>query len=123
MNFSAKYRCPYYDKPNESEPVHNYYLRYNSLREEKKDWIAKLRESLVKHHTPPNLRKEILDRIYSYYDYHLREFKNEESMNRNRVFDSSSDLYETNKNRRDKRKTVESESENSTEEESSLSSS
>ena len=58
MNFSAKYRCQYYDKPNESEPVHNYYLRYNSLREEKKDWIAKLRESSVKHHTPPNLRKK-----------------------------------------------------------------
>ena len=63
MNFSAKYGYPFCDKLNDFETSHDYFIQYNSLREEKKDWLEKLREDLVKKFIPTNLGNEIFDRV------------------------------------------------------------
>ena len=70
----------YCDTPNASTIAHDQFLQCTSLRDEKNDWIAKSREALVKQFTPPNLRDEIIDRVYNYYKINLRESMLKESI-------------------------------------------
>ena len=123
MSFLAKYRCPFCVKLNNSETVHDDFMQCNSLREEKKDWLAKLREALVKQFNPPNLRDVILDRVYSYYKSNFRNSKNEEGMNNNHIYDLSIESDKLNMKSKYERIIVEWDSEHSTEDASSLSSS
>ena len=122
MNFLAKLRCAFCDKPNNSAKIHGHLLQCNSLREENKDWFAKLREALAKEFTPPNLRDVTLDRVYSYYESNLQDSKNEEGMNNNHRYDSLRESDEPNMKSRYQRIIIKSDSEHSTENESSLSS-
>ena len=112
-----------WDIPQDRNTSHDHFIQCNSLCDENTKRIERLRVSLSRNFTPPNLRDAILDRVYSYYESQLRESMNVSNSEIYHTHDSFSGSEDYVKKKRVRRRIIEPDSDQATADESVLSSS